>query len=102
HAHRHLAKSFGANQGLGKNLAECRDRFEGAGLLESRPLHAHDEMIYAKQRVITLDFVLHERFVADNETILDELLERLLERLRPLRLLVEAPGRISPVFVLKG
>ena len=38
-------------QGLGKNLAECRDRFEGAGLLETRPLHAHDEMIYAKQRV---------------------------------------------------
>ena len=35
-------------QGLGENFAECRDCFEGAGLLETRPLYAHDEMIYAK------------------------------------------------------
>src|SRR4029453_15259274 len=78
-------------QGLGENLAECGDCFERPGLLETRPLHAHDEMNFAKQRVITLDFVLHERFVTDNKTVLGELLERLLERLRPLRLLGEAP-----------
>jgi hypothetical protein len=42
------------------------------------------------------EFVLHERFVADNETVLDGLLERLCERLRALRLPIATRGRIGP------
>src|SRR5262249_48074291 len=98
-ARQHRAEGSASKpQHLSENLAQCRDRLERACLFETRPLHAHDEMIDAKQRAIARNFVLHERLIADNETVLDELLERLLEGLRTLRLLVEAPGRISGVF----
>src|SRR5262245_18072459 len=58
-------------------------------------------MINAKQGVVTLDLVLHERLVADDEAILDKLLERLSEGLRPLGLLVQTPRGIGAVLVLE-
>src|SRR6478672_10379139 len=52
--------------------------------------------------MVALDLILHERLVADDEAILDELLERLCEGLSAPRLLVKTPGRISPVLVFEG
>src|SRR5258705_4563792 len=88
--------------GLAEDLAQCRDGTEGLCLLQTRPLHAHDEMVDAKQRVVALDLILHERFVADDEAILDEFLERLGEGLSALGLLVKTPGRISALLVFEG
>ena len=65
-------------------------------------MHAHDEVIYAEQRLVALDFVLHKRFVADDEPVLDELLEGLRKRLCALRLLVQAPRRVGRVLILEG
>ena len=90
-----------SNRSLSENLAECRDRLKRPRLLKKGPLHAHDEMIYAEQCAIALYFVLHKRFVPDNETVLDEFFERLRERFCALRLLIEPPGRIGRVFILE-
>src|SRR5689334_14523864 len=75
-----------------KYLTQCRDGVEGLGLFKTRPLHAHDEMVHAEQCVIAGNLVFDEGFVADDEAIFDELLERLCKRLCALGLLVEAPG----------
>src|SRR5215470_6778671 len=90
------------NISLGENFAESKDCAKRPGLRETRPLHAHNEMIDAKQCVITLNLVLYKCLIADNETVLDEFLERLREGFRAPRLFVETPGRIGRIFVLQG
>src|SRR6185295_14904272 len=86
---------------LGKYFAKCSDGIECLCLLQAWPLHAHDEVVHAEQISIALNFVFHERLVADDEAIFDELLEGLLKRLCALGLLVEPPRRVSAVFVLE-
>src|SRR6266446_10394943 len=83
-------------------LAEGGDRAHDVCLGEPRPLHPHDEVVDADELVIACDLFLHERFFADDEAIARKVLERLVERFRPARLLVETPGRIGAIFVLES
>src|ERR1700722_15688637 len=85
----------------GKNLAKGRNRAQDLGVFQPRPLHAHQEVVDAKQLVVALNFLPYEGLVANDEAVLDELLERLIEGLRTFGLLVEPPGRIGAILVFQ-
>src|SRR5690348_150108 len=60
---------------LCENLAEAPDRCQHPLLLETWPLHAHDEVVDAETLLPARDLLLHRDLVADDEAVACHLLE---------------------------